>query len=181
MIGLSHQIRGFAFAIIGTLSLVAAVAFVHWTGMQAGAKEANAEWQVKWGQQELLLAQAQAAALEVARTEEQRRIKAIEDITNESRKQIEQARADAAAANAISISLHDKAQRLAKRTSQCATDTAASIRSKAATATNELLADLFQRADEEAGAMAAAYDNARAAGLACERAYDAVRDAENQQ
>lgn len=140
-----------------------------------GKEHSDTEWQTKWDEQVIQLANAKAAALEAVRTEEQRRIKAIEEITNESKKQIEQARADAAAADAVAVSLHDKAQRLAKRASQCTTDTATSIRSKAATATNQLLADLFQRADEAAGTMAAAYDNARAAGLACERAYDALR------
>jgi hypothetical protein len=37
-----------------------------------------------------------------------------------------------------------------------------------------VLADLLSRADERAGELAAAYDRARAAGLACEQAYDAL-------
>ena len=177
MIGLSHQIRGFAFAVIGTLSLVAAVAFVHWTGIQAGIREANAQWQAKWDQQALQLAKAKADALEAARTEEQRRIKAVEEITNATKKHIEQARADAAAASAVADSLHDKASRLATAGSQCTSDTAAKVRSAAARATNAVvLADVFKRADAAAGRLAAAYDQARAAGLACERAYDALHN-----
>jgi hypothetical protein len=158
--------------------VVAAVVTWAWfDGRDYGATKANQSWQTKWDAQELKLANAKAVALEVARIEEHRRIKAIEDIQNESKKQIEQARADAAAADAVAIGLHEQARRLAARASKCTTDTAATIRSKAGAATNQLLADLFQRADEAAGTMAAAYDRARAAGLACERAYDAVRNA----
>jgi hypothetical protein len=37
-----------------------------------------------------------------------------------------------------------------------------------------VLADLLSRADERAGELAAAYDRARASGLACERAYQSL-------
>lgn len=147
-------------------------------GRDYGTDKANQEWQTKWDGQVLQLTEARAHALEVARTEEQRRIKAIEEIQNESKKQIEQARADAAAADAVAVGMHEQARRLAARTSQCTGDTTTSVRGKAARATNAVvLADLFERADAAAGQLAAAYDGARAAGLACEQAYDAVRNA----
>ena len=38
-----------------------------------------------------------------------------------------------------------------------------------------VLSDLFQRADQRAGELAAAYDRARIAGLACERGYENLR------
>jgi hypothetical protein len=38
-----------------------------------------------------------------------------------------------------------------------------------------VLADVLGRADDRAGELAAALDASRAAGLACERAYDALR------
>lgn len=155
----------------------AVVTWAWFQGNDYGTTKANADWQHKWDQQALQLAQAQAAALEVARTEEQRRVKAIEEITNESKKQIEQARADAAAADAVADGMHEQARRLAARGSQCTGNTTTADRSQAARATDAVvLADLFRRADAAAGRLAAAYDRARAAGLACERAYDAVRD-----
>lgn len=142
-----------------------------------GKEHADQTWQTKWDQQVIKLQAEKAAALETYIAEQQRLTNELDTIRNESIKQIEQARTDAAAADAVAVSLHDKAQRLAKRANQCATDTTTTIRSQAASATNQLLADLFQRADEAAGTMAAAYDRARAAGLACERAYDAARNA----
>ncbi len=39
----------------------------------------------------------------------------------------------------------------------------------------DLLAQLFSRADDRAGELAAIADRARVAGLACERAYEALR------
>ena len=48
---------------------------------------------------------------------------------------------------------------------QCAPDTSAA----------DLLAELQRRADDRAGELAHAADNARARGLACERAYDSAR------
>lgn len=157
-----------------------ASAVVTWAwldGRDHGVNTTNQAWQTKWDAQALQLANARAHALEVARTEEQRRIKAIEDITNESKKQIEQARADAAAADNVAIGMHEQARRLAAAGSQCTNDTTATIRGAAARATNAVvLADVFQRADAAAGRLAAAYDQARAAGLACERSYDALRN-----
>ncbi len=159
--------------------VIAAVVTYGWLdGRDHGIAAANAQWQHKWDQQALELAQAQLHAQQVARTEELRRIEAIEEITNETRTQIERARADAAAADAVAVGLHEQARRLASRTSSCTTDTTTAIRSQAARATNAVvLADLFARADQAAGRMAAAYDRARAAGLACEHSYDAVRNA----
>lgn len=43
----------------------------------------------------------------------------------------------------------------------------------------DLLADLFRRADQRAGELAAIADTARARGNACERAYDAARETLN--
>ena len=44
----------------------------------------------------------------------------------------------------------------------------------------DLLAELFRRADERAGELAAVADDARVRGLACEAAYDAVNSAGGQ-
>ena len=44
----------------------------------------------------------------------------------------------------------------------------------------DLLADLFRRADQRAGELAAIADTARARGTACERAHDAARETLNE-
>ena len=43
----------------------------------------------------------------------------------------------------------------------------------------DLLAELFRRADQRVGELAAIADTARARGNACERAYDAARETLN--
>ena len=47
---------------------------------------------------------------------------------------------------------------------------------KTTTSAGDVLSDVLSRADKRAGELAAAYDQSRAAGLACERAYDALID-----
>ena len=84
---------------------------------------------------------------------------------------IAQAQADAAAAGVESGRLREQARRLAARASQCASNPGAAQGGPAAGHPAMVLADLLSRADERAGELAAAYDRARASGLACERAY----------
>lgn len=161
--------------------VVAAVVVWAWLdGLDHGRTAAAAEWQKKFDAQVLTLTQAHNKALQDVRDQEHRLTKAIEAIQDESKKQIEQARADAAAADAVADSMHEQARRMAARASQCASNATATDRGQAARATDAaVLAQLFERADRTAGTMAAAYDRARAAGLACERAYDAARNARN--
>ncbi|MGY2680808.1 hypothetical protein ACVWVZ_000142 [Pseudomonas tolaasii] len=45
---------------------------------------------------------------------------------------------------------------------------------RSATRAAMVLSDLLQRADKRAGELAVAYDRARIAGLACERAYNSL-------
>lgn len=149
----------------------------YFAGFSDGEIKANSQWQQKWDQQVIALTKAKADALEVVRTEEQRRIKAIEEIRNESKKQIEQLKVDTAGANAAADSLHDKANRMAKAAGRCTDDTNTARRSASAATTSLVLADVLKRADQRAGELAAAYDRARASGLMCERAYDALHNA----
>jgi hypothetical protein len=158
-----------------------AAAVIVWAwlnGLDHGrASEAEA-WAKKWDAQTLAMTQAHNRALQAAREEEQLLIKTIEVIQDESKKQIDAARADAAAADLAAVGLHEQARRMAARASQCSGTATATDRGAAARATDAaVLAELFQRADRTAGQLAAAYDRARAAGLTCERAYDAARNA----
>ena len=62
------------------------------------------------------------------------------------------------------IETHRHRAQAATAAGQCAPDDTASM----------VLADLFQRADDAAGELAAAFDEARARGLGCEASYGAV-------
>ena len=67
------------------------------------------------------------------------------------------------------ITAHRERATAAAAANQCATDGPAL----------DLLAELFRRADQRAGELAAIADTARARGNACERAYDAARETLN--
>ena len=68
------------------------------------------------------------------------------------------------------LTAHRERATAAAAANQCATDGPAL----------DLLADLFRRADQRAGELAAIADTARARGAACERAHDAAREALNE-
>lgn len=81
---------------------------------------------------------------------------------------------DRAAADAAAVGLHDAARARAAR--RCPGAGAAPAGSGATADTPDfLLSELFALADRRAGELALEADARRAAGLACERAYDALR------
>lgn len=140
-------------------------------GYSKGAHDKELEWSAKWGEQATELATVRAAAELAARKAEQRRQADIERVRQDAEKQIASAERDAVAADAVAVGLREQAERLAKRASQCASHTGTTQSGDAAGQSAVVLADLLSRADERAGELAAAYDRARASGMACQRAY----------
>lgn len=134
-------------------------------------------WQAKWDAEASRLATVRTKAEQEARTEEKRRQAEIDEVRDNAQEEIDQAQADATAAGIESGRLHEQARRLAARASQCAGYPGSTQGGPAAEQPAMVLADLLSRADERAGELAAAYDRARASGLACERAYDSLRTA----
>lgn len=135
------------------------------------------QWQANaYGKQIADIRTAQAEALATAqaqaRAEEQRRQLAIEGIRRDAKDKIELAAADAASADAHARGLQQLADKLARRPASCP---GAATGSETADPARLLLAELFRRADEIAGDLAAYADGARIAGEACERAADAIR------
>ncbi|WP_336195294.1 DUF2514 family protein [Hafnia paralvei] len=132
-------------------------------------------WQLKWAQRDKEDSDALAQRQAEARIEEQRRQQAINKVIQNASQQIYAAHNDAVSANAVASRLHEQAdklaQRLADRERACGSPTTRA--GQAATGT-QLLAELFKRADEEAGRMAAIADEARVRGLACEQAYSGL-------
>ncbi|MFH7526486.1 DUF2514 domain-containing protein [Aeromonas sp. A3] len=157
------------------LMVVAIAACVMWGAYRHGVDVTTTEWQGKWDKQAAMLAESKAKDVAMARKEEHRRQAEIDEVRDHAQEQIAQAQADAAAAGVESGRLREQARRLAARASQCASNSGATQGSPAAEQPAVVLADLLSRADERAGELAAAYDRARASGLACERAYDSLR------
>lgn len=142
----------------------------------AGYGEADAAWSLKWQQRDAADATALALRQAEARTEEQRRQGEIDAIEKRAEGQIAEAVADADRARVVADGLHDEAAKLATRlaASERARRAATAIGSPPGTSGSELLAELFRRADQRAGELAAIADQARIRGLTCEIAYDAL-------
>lgn len=160
------------------LCVAALLGVTHVLAYRHGAGTADNEWRAKWEQQASQLAQAEQQAERIQRSEELRRQVAINEVTKHAQTEIDQARADADRARAAADSLRDQAKRLAAGAGKACGNTGAASAGRTATATAMVLADLFGRADQAAGELAAAYDRARIAGQACQEAYQALRSGE---
>ncbi len=129
------------------------------------------------------LAHAQALEIERALTAKEQALQATIDKQAEDARHAEQTRlADRAAADAAAGRLREQLATIARAASAGArvasTDAAGAARERAAAdATARVLADVLQRADDRAGALADLADRAHAAGLACERTYGSAREA----
>nr|WP_099431112.1 DUF2514 domain-containing protein [Pseudomonas mosselii] len=105
------------------------------------------------------------------RAKEQQRADALEEVRAHAQEQRTIAEGAAAGADAAGQRLHDEAGKLAATVGCPGQDPAVAARSEAARRTAMVLSDLLARADARAGELAAAYDRARVAGLACEASY----------
>ncbi|MDR2308301.1 MAG: DUF2514 domain-containing protein [Paucimonas sp.] len=109
-----------------------------------------------------------------ARAEEQRRAAAHEEVRAHAQEQRTNAENAAAGSGAAGQRLRDEADKLATTVGCPGTDPAVTARGEAARRAAMVLSDLLARADTRAGELAAAYDRARIAGLACEASYNAL-------
>ncbi|MCE9936003.1 DUF2514 family protein [Aeromonas salmonicida] len=144
------------------------------SGHSAGEEDERKTWQAKWDRQTAELAEARVQNVQLAREEEQRRQRAIDEVRQDAEQQIARVETDAAAASAVAAGVLEQARRLAARANQCASHTGAAQPGETARQPAVVLADLLSRADARAGELARAYDRARASGLACERAYHSL-------
>ncbi|WP_097138411.1 MULTISPECIES: DUF2514 family protein [unclassified Pseudomonas] len=148
--------------------------------LMAGSAAVAWRWQANsYGLQLAELAKTKeqeiAKAEQQARVEEQRRQSAVEKVRSDAQEQNKAATADAGAADVAGDRLHVTADEFASRFSGSTCDPSAAQRGASAVRAAMVLSDLLQRADKRAGELAAAYDQARVAGLACEAAYDSLR------
>ncbi|MBS3183771.1 DUF2514 domain-containing protein [Pseudomonas sp. PCH44] len=109
-----------------------------------------------------------------ARQEEQRRAQAQEEARAHAQEERTIADVGAAGADAAGQRLRDEGAKFAATISCPGTDTAAVARGQAATRAAMVLSDLLARADARAGELAKAYDQARIAGLQCQREYEGL-------
>jgi hypothetical protein len=157
------------------LAAIAAVVALMVGAYSHGVDTTHAHWESKWKAQELAATKAKAKAEAEARATEQTWQNKINEVQSSAQDEINQARADALAADVAATGLREQADRLGKAASAGACSASTTKRGQAATTAGMVLADVLKRADERAGQLAAAYDHARAAGLACQQAYATVR------
>lgn len=105
--------------------------------------------------------------------ESMRRLAAQEASERETRKRLDAAAAAVRRERAAAGELREELAAADRK--RRAADPAAAGQCAAAEATVDMRTDLFGRADDAAGELAAYADAARLAGQACERAYDALR------
>lgn len=144
-------------------------------GWHEGSARVDAAWQAKWDDHEKLDQKA-AAAFEVReRAEEQRRQQSINKVIEDGQRNIDQVRADASAA--ADQRVRDAAAKYAGRiaAAEAGRDSCTAAASKAAAESARVLADVLAEADRLAGVYAEAADQARVRGMACEAAYDDIR------
>lgn len=161
--------------IVKVVAISAAIFLACFWSYQKGRTTEHKEWSAKWMARDL--ADAQAA---IQFTEQQRRIElqrqgAIDAIQEQAQQDIATAQRNAAIAAAESKRLQDGIADAITRLQADSGNPGVTISSKTRASTSSLLAELFREIDTAAGIYAAEADRARAAGLTCERAYDAVR------
>lgn len=114
------------------------------------------------------------------RSIEQRTAERLQGITDETTKKLAAADAAASAANASALSLRDRVAALASAGRRACGRPAASAAGSSAPDPLGMLADVLGRADARAGLLAAEADRRRERALACEAAYEVVRDRQAQ-
>lgn len=141
-----------------------------------GLSVKDAEWQVKWKARNTRDAEAKVRNEVAERAKEQARQLSINKAVQDGQRIIDQATADSAAARASADSVQLAADNLAHRlaASESSGNSCTAAASKAAARAAAVLADVFTRADQRAGDLAAFADQARARGLTCEQAYDGL-------
>ncbi len=167
--GLVEQLKGW-YVLAGALVMAGCL----WIAYDHGRSVENAEWQARWNDRNATDNQAQAVAEKTNRTEEQRRQASVNKVAEDARTQQVAAVDDADHADAAGDRLRVAAQDFASRASCAGGDSGAAERGASTRRAAMVLSELLSRADKRAGELASAYDRARIAGLACERAYESL-------
>jgi hypothetical protein len=158
---------------IAALGLVAGALFGVY---HHGVSVTNATCKAESSARDTLDAEARAANEAAARAKEQAYQQSINKAVQDGQRIIDQATTDAVTARASAVGLRGAADAIASRlaASEASGNSCTAAASKAAAHNAMVLADVLKRADQRAGDLAEAADQARARGVTCERAYDAL-------
>jgi len=139
-----------------------------------GLTVSDAKWQAKWDKRDADDATARAAAEQAARKTEEANQAAITKVQTDATQKLEQARTDAASANASADGLRKRVQQLLTASHARANTPAASGSAPGADA-GDLLANVLEQSVERNRDLAKVADSALTRGKACEAAYDSLR------
>jgi len=144
-----------------------------------GVTVTNAARDAEWSRAVAAQKTERAQAVQAVRDEEQRLQREANQVGTDAREKNAAADADGRGLDAAGDRLHVQAGKLAASAGACSRDTGSADRGASATRAALVLSQLLERADARAGDLAKAYDRARIAGQACERAYDLVSGAQS--
>lgn len=147
---------------------------IYGKGIRRGDERTNAKWELLWAERDALEANARADAVQSARTEEQRRFAAANEVAKDARAQTTVIDFGVSQLTADVGGLRLEAAKLAESASSTACSTAVADRGQAAARAAMVLSDLLGRCSATLEELAPAYDRARNAGYACERTYDSL-------
>jgi hypothetical protein len=158
------------------IAAVLVVAAVLFGAYHHGVTVTDEKWQSEWNNRNTRDAEARALNEAAERTKEQAYQQSINKVVQDGQRIIDQATDDAAAARASANGVQLAADNLARRlaASEASGNSRAATAGKAVARADTMLADVLKRADQRAGDLAAAADQARARGLTCEEAYDGL-------
>jgi len=145
-------------------------------GHRIGYELGVAEWKGKYEEKATELATAKAQYEHDQRQEETRRQTEIDKIRNETQAEVQQANADARDADAVSKRLQQQLDRMGSAYRNASKNSGTAAGGQTAACPVGVLTDLLRQSDERAGILARIADQARAAGSACERSYDSIRN-----
>lgn len=145
-------------------------------GWRLGVDHADSRWQSRWNSRDADDVAAKQLNESTERAKEQARQASINKVVENGQVLVDTANAAVTAANRESGRLRDIAGGLADRlaASEASGNSCTAAAGKAAAHAGRVLADVLKLADEAAGKLAATADQARARGVTCEAAYQAL-------
>lgn len=170
--------------LVPRLTLAVAVAAALAAGGQTvrlyAERKRHAETRAEYAQAVTDWHRESARAVQAARDEETRRTEAVQGVADDAQKRLDGALADAGRARLERERLRKQLAGYAAHAANggACPGAAAAGAGPASGAAVDVLAELFSRADDAAGELAEALDAAHARGLACERAWAALREPE---
>jgi hypothetical protein len=169
------RIGGYVLALAAASgAMLAAYGAWHSHVLAQGQASGSAEVQARWNAAQITQQKADLQTAEANARETQRRMERQKENQDVQDRELAAMRAAADHNGAAAFSLREQNAAAARLWRDALTDPASGSQCPAAADTIGVLADVLARADRRAGELASYADAARAAGLKCERDYDAL-------